>query len=131
MTPKHAADMPHGANKRGFAKCSECGQQFVQSRTAQRFCPAPGARVSPCAKAWANRNTKRGGPTVPILMAWAATRHAKAGTREADINRYARRELTAMAREYAEQDKGAGRPTPLDYVGALMDSASLFVDRKR
>lgn len=59
------------------------------------------------------------------------TRHAKAGTREAEINRYARREITAIAKLFNEQDQADDRASVLDYVGALMDSASLFVDRIR
>lgn len=59
------------------------------------------------------------------------TRHAKAGTREAEINRYARRELTEMAKRFNEADRADDRGAVLDYVGALMDAGAKYIDRAR
>ena len=106
-------------------QCGECGGGMLLKRDHKRFCSAA------CRKTWNNRQTVRGGPVMPILQAWHMTRHAKPGTREAEINRYARRELTSIASIFNEQDREAGRMSPLDVVGALMDSASLYVDRVR
>jgi len=125
------ADSVKGSSGARIGKCAECAQSFERSRAGQRFCNPTRAKVSPCAKAWGARNTARGGPVLPLLQAWAMTRHAKPGTREADINRYARREITAIAKLFNEQDQADDRGSVLDYVGALMDSASLFVDRIR
>lgn len=128
----NAPQGPENGKRPVFVKCAECATVFQQTRQGQRFCPAPaGKRVSPCATAWGNRNTSRGGAVVPIMLAWAMTRHAKSGTREADINRYARRELTAMARDMIDEDKAEDRGSVLEYVGALMDSRAQYVDRKR
>jgi len=103
--------------------CPECLVEFAGKRQHSRFC---GDR---CRKAWANRNLARGGVVVPILQAWAETRHARPGTREAAINRYARREMTAIAREFAIQDRAAPRASPVDYVGTLMDAGARYIDR--
>jgi len=117
--------MPAANNAAPARSCAECGSLFVPGRETARFC------AEACRKAWGNRNTGRGGSVVPILQAWGMTRHAKPGTREAEINRYARRELTDMARTLNGEDKAAGRASVLDYVGALMDARVMFVDRKR
>lgn len=128
-TAEIAAPAPSAALP--LVKCAECGNLFVPSRRGQRYCPTPGAKVSACAKAANNRNIVRGGPVVPIAMAWHATRHAKPGTREAEINRYARRELTAIMRTFNQEDAEAGRASAVELVGALMDAKSIYADRVR
>jgi hypothetical protein len=67
---------------------------------------------------------------LPLVMAWAATRHAKPGTREEAICTYARREMTEMSRLFIEQDDEAGRDA-VAYVGSLMDSGTIYADRRR
>lgn len=111
--------------------CVQCGSRFLPGRAGQRFCNPNRARVAPCALAWGMVNTARGGPIVPILQAWAMTRHAKPGTREAEINRYARRFLTDAARHMNAQDAESPRASVLEYVGGLMDSREIYADRVR
>jgi hypothetical protein len=107
-------------------KCDECGQVFQPTRKASRFCT-----TNPCKLAFQSRQLAQGAPLVPLVKAWAATRHAKPGTREAEINRYARREMTAIAGLFNADDRKADRGDVLAYVGALMDSNSLYIDRRR
>lgn len=109
--------------------CAQCGDRFNPGRIGQRFCNPKSARVAPCALAWGRVNTARGGPVVPVLQAWAMTRHAKPGTREAEINRYARRFLTDAARHMNAQDAESPRASVLEYVGGLMDSREIYADR--
>jgi hypothetical protein len=127
-TPPHGPEIDVGAI---MVKCAECATPFAPARAGQRFCNPTKAKVSPCARRWGARNLGRGSPVVPLLQAWGATRHAKAGTREADINRYARRELTTIARLYNDEDAAEGRADALAFVGTLMDQNSMFIDRKR
>lgn len=72
----------------------------------------------------------RGGPLVPLVLAWTETRHAKAGTREAEICSYARREITAIASMFNDEDGGG--QNAVDYVETLMRShRPLYADRVR
>lgn len=66
-----------------------------------------------------------------LVKAHDLTRHAKPGTREADICRYARSQLTEIARYFNERDNEEGRPSSVDYVATLMDSGMTFMDRVR
>lgn len=71
------------------------------------------------------------GPTLaPLVKAWHATRHAKPGTREAEICTFARGQLAQIARTLIDEDEEAGRDV-VAYVGTLMDSGTLWVDRRR
>jgi hypothetical protein len=128
-TPK-ATSGPEIEKQRGVAfsvrKCVECGTEFMPTRKASRFCT-----TKPCKLAHQSRQLAQGVPLVPLVKAWAMTRHAKPGTRGAAINRYARREMTAIASLFNAADAEAGRGDVLDYVGALMDSNSLYIDRRR
>lgn len=110
-------------------QCVECAEMFVPTRDHARFCPeGPGRN---CRKTWNNRNLGRGAPMVPMVLAWAATRHAAPGSREAAINTYARREMTTMARLFLEDDKAEERGDVVEYVAALMDGNTLYIDRRR
>jgi len=84
----------------------------------------------------------RGGPLAPLVLAWNATRHAKPGTDEADVCRYARSEISAIAGLFLEEDEeqqrkfqageaANGRGSAVDYVKSLMRSGTLYVDRAR
>lgn len=104
--------------------CPECATTFTPRREHGRFCqPA-------CAKAWNNRNVAQGGPMVQLVKAWLQTRHAKPGTREADICRYARAELTRLGRQYLDDDAAHDRD-PLAIVGAMMDAGDMVEDRQQ
>jgi len=67
---------------------------------------------------------------IPLVKAWHATRHAKVGTREAAICRFARNQITEISRTLLDQDKEAGRDA-VAYAGSLMDSGLLWCDRRR
>lgn len=114
-----------GAGNPVSRKCDECPAIYTPSRAGMRFCGEP------CRKAANNRNNSRGGAVVPLLQAWAMTRHAKPGTREAAINTYARREMTAIAAIYRDEDAAANRASVLDHVERMMAEQVKFVDRRR
>lgn len=105
-------------------KCAGCGNSFIAGREWSTFCS------STCRTAFGNRMKARGGPLVPLVLAWTETRHAKPGTREAEICAYARRELTGIASIFNEEDEENGR-SAVDYVETLMRSGTLYVDRRR
>ncbi len=67
----------------------------------------------------------------PLVKAWNATRHAKPGTREAEICRFARQQITQISNAFTDRDRDEGRPTAVDYVGGLMDSGYMWIDRRR
>lgn len=108
----------------------------------QRLCPACGADFAPggrglgkqfctdgCRRSFHARMKAEGGPLAALVKAAIATRHAKSGTREAEICRFARREMTAIAQHLNERDNAAGRASALRYVETLMDGGTLWADR--
>lgn len=104
-------------------KCGECGVAFETNRDG-RFCSR--AHQS----AFNARMKSEGAALAVVAKAWAMTRHAKPGTPEAEINKYARRELTTIASLFNEQDREAGRSV-LNYVQMMMDAGTMYIDRKR
>lgn len=108
-----------------FVPCGNCGNEFEQRRSWQSFCDRA------CSTEFHKRQKARGGPLAPLVLAWNATRHAKPGTEEAEVCRYARSEITAMASLFLEEDEGEGRGSAVDYVKTLMRSGTLYVDRAR
>lgn len=116
----------HSQTETAHAKtCPGCGDTFAPGGRGlgKEFCS------NPCRTSFHARNQKEGGPIVALVKAWNLTRHAKPGTREADICRYARSELTKIAAHYSEKDAEAGRPSAVDYVGKLMDGGTIWADR--
>lgn len=105
--------------------CAGCGQSFTPRRDWGTFCSPP------CRAAFSSRMKSRGGPLAPLVLAWNATRHAKPGTPEAEVCRYARSEITAIAGLFNEEDDEAGRASAVEYVKGLMASGTLYVDRAR
>jgi hypothetical protein len=71
-----------------------------------------------------------GAVLAPLVKAWVKTRHAKPGTRNAAICTFARQQLTQIAGVQFDRDAEAGRD-PVALVGAMMDSGTLYIDRKR
>ena len=106
-------------------KCAGCGKLFTARRDWSTFCS------SPCRTGFANRMKARGGPLVPLILAWTETRHAKPGTREAEICSYARREITGIASLFNEEDREGGRGSAVEYVETLMRTGTRYVDRRR
>ena len=84
-----------------------------------------------CRKAFRNRMLAEGAPIAALVKAWTMTRHAKPGSREAEVCTYARSQITQIAAMFNEQDEEAGRPDAVAYVETLMASGTLYVDRRR
>jgi hypothetical protein len=107
--------------------CPECGVSFpVGGRgLGKTFC-CKEHRV-----AFNNRAKAEGAVLVAFVKAWTLTRHAKPGSDKADLCGEARRELTAIASMLNDADKAAGRPDATVYVKALMESGTLYCDRRR
>lgn len=107
-------------------KCPGCGDPFEPGGRGlgKKFCS------DKCRKAFHNLTLVEGGPLAPLVKAWHATRHAKPGTREAAICTFARGQITEIARLFLDRDAEHGRDT-VAYVGNLMDSGSLFIDRTK
>lgn len=116
----------------------------ISQNGANRVCPGCGAEFAPggrgmgkvfcedkCRTGFANRMKAEGGPLAAFIKAWTMTRHAKAGTREAEICRYARTQITQISSYLNDKDREAGRPPALDYVETLMQSGSNYMDRIR
>lgn len=83
-----------------------------------------------CRLTFHSAHRSEGFPLAPLIKAHHATRHAKPGTREAAICTFARRQIAEIARTFLDQDEEAGRDV-VAYVGTLMDSGTLWVDRRR
>ena len=118
------------------------GTGFAPVPIAVRLCPGCGASFAPggrglgkqfctdsCRQSFHRRMKAEGGPLTALVKAAIATRHAKAGTREAEICRFARRELTAIAQHLNDLDAASGRACALRYVETLMDGGTLWADR--
>ena len=116
------ADTPVSVEK----KCPNCGNGFPAGGRGmgKTFCSAE------CRKAYHRLAIIEGPPLAPLVKAWNATRHAKPGTREAAICTFARSQLTEIARIFLDRDEEEGRDA-VSYVGSLMDSGMLFVDRMK
>lgn len=105
--------------------CPNCGDGFASRGrgVVKRFC-SPG-----CKKQFHNRANGEGAAAIQLVKAWIETRHAKAGTPEADICRKARSELTQLARLLIEADRAAGRPPANKYVADLL-KVDRTIDRR-
>lgn len=66
-----------------------------------------------------------------MVKAWNAPRHAQPGTREAEICKFARSQITQMAMAYNDRDADEGRPSAVDYVESVMELGVLWIDRVR
>lgn len=125
----HAAPLAavgHNQDPTPSCKCPGCGTDFAAGGRGlgKTFCSHD------CRRAFHTIAKREGGPLAPLVKAWHATRHAKAGTREAEICRFARGQITEMARMFIDDDEEAGRDA-VAYVGAIMDSGFMFADRRR
>lgn len=90
--------------------CPECADTF-QAAASATFC---GAR---CKDAWHNRSSKRGRVAMPLLLAVATERRGAS-----DVGTWARRELYALADQWASEDRAAGRAACSDYLRPKMDA---------
>lgn len=119
-------DTPDTPNNALTARqCLNCGTSFTPTRDWANFCKTK------CRTDFHARHKAIGGVLISLVKAWTATRHAKPGSHEAEICAYARREITSIASLFNEEDKEAGRPGAASYVDRLMQSGTLYVDRRR
>jgi hypothetical protein len=82
--------------------CPECGARFIAGNGRQRFCTtAHQAKFHDVMKT-------RGKVAVPFMLAW---RQGKRGA--TDDTRYALQELSALADQWALEDRDAGRDAKL------------------
>lgn len=106
--------------------CPGCGTEFPAGGRGlgKTFCH------DKCRRAFHAACKSEGGPLAPLIKAWHATRHAKPGTREAEICRYARSQVTEIARMFLDADEDIGRDS-VAYVASMMDSGFQYADRTR
>jgi hypothetical protein len=91
--------------------CPECGARFIAGNGRQRFCTtAHQAKFHDVMKV-------RGKVGVPFVLAW---RQGKRGA--TDDTRYALGELSALADQWAAEDKAAGRDASLIVTGKRLAS---------
>lgn len=125
-TTTEEAGRPVPAAQPEMRTCPGCGVEFpVGGRGMGRTFHSDACRLD-----FRNAHIAEGSPLAPLIKAWHATRHAKAGTREAEICSFARRELAEMARLFLDRDADAGRDT-VAYAGMLMDSGYRYIDKAR
>ncbi len=84
-----------------------------------------------CRELFSNRAKTDGAPLYAFVMAWMETKHAKPGTREAEIRKVASREVGAMCKHFRERDAEEGRPPMSDYVETLTRDGGRYMDRTR
>jgi len=84
-----------------------------------------------CRELFAARAKSEGAPLLAYVLASVETRHAKPGTREAEICRQARSEMTAIARDILNRRKADGMPPAADYVETLLATGERYMDRTR
>lgn len=108
-------------------KCVSCGDHFPTGGRGlgKNFCS------DKCRTGFHARMKSEGGPLASLIKAQTLTRHAKPGTREAEICRFARSQITQIAAYLNERDEEEGRASAVDYVGSLMDSGTIWMDRIR
>lgn len=108
-------------------KCPGCGGDVAEGGrgTGRVFCAAT------CRTTFQNRMKAEGGVLAALIKAQTLTRHAKPGTREAEICTFARGQITQIAAYFNDRDEEEGRPSAVDYVGSLMDSGFIYMDRVR
>lgn len=104
-----------------------CGAETPAAKRggkARLYCSAE------CQKSAGNRKLGEGSAVIVAAKAWAMTRHAKPGTREAAICAAARSELTAILRDLNASDAHEGR-SAVDVFEAMMSDGTRWMDRKR
>ena len=127
MTYQTPIDTPLAAPVQRESKvCPNCGTKF----------PAGGRGLGKvhcskeCRVAFNNRAKAEGAVIVAFVKAHHQLRHAKPGTREAEVCSMARRELAEIVRSMLDADEDAGRPPLTDYIEGLCAN-TLYCDRTR
>lgn len=103
--------------------CPDCGAEFVPASYQQTFCSKE-HKV-----AFQNRAAQEGRAIIALAKAWRASRNSKdASARGAACLS----ELSAILDGFNAQDREAGRPSPLQYAGTLLnDPRGKYMDRQR
>lgn len=101
--------------------CSGCGDGFTPKRYNQRFC------TPKCQKRLANRKLSDGSAAIMLVLAAADTRHAPRGSSDAEVSRYARRELARLAAILGRRDKQKRRA--VRYVADMLANDETVLDR--
>lgn len=105
--------------------CPECGVKFpvpIGRGSHKAFC-SPAHKV-----AFANRCAARGKVLVPYAMAWRTGRPG-GGQKSSPIVKDAFAEMNRTIDRWAEEDRKAGRPKLVDYVGGIMATGFTSADR--
>jgi endogenous inhibitor of DNA gyrase (YacG/DUF329 family) len=107
--------------------CPNCGNSFAAGGRGlgKTFCGKQ------CRMDFNNRAKAEGAVIIALAKCWTQNRHAKPDTREAELCRQSRSELTEILRMMLDADADAGRPPVADYVETLFASGTLYVDRTR
>jgi len=107
--------------------CPNCGDTVEQGGRGRGrvFCRTK------CRELFANRAKAEGAPLLAYVLCAIETRHAKAETREADLCRVARSEMTSIARGILSRRKADGMPPAADYVETLLATGDRYMDRTR
>lgn len=107
-------------------QCPNCGGSFPAGGRGlgKTFCGKD------CRVAFNNRAKAEGAVIIALAKCWTANRHARPGTREAELCRQSRSELTEILRMFVDADVEAGRPPIGDYVETLLRD-TLYCDRTR
>lgn len=106
--------------------CPNCGVAFPAGGRGlgKTFCSKD------CRVEFGNRSAAEGKVMAALVKCWLGNRHAKPGSREAELCRRARAELTEIGRTFIEADEEAGRPPICDYVETLLRD-TIYMDRTR
>jgi len=115
--------------KRQIARtCPECGEDFAVPSSG------PGGHKQFCCEAhrqdFRKRCAARGKVLVPYVMAWRTGRPG-GGQKSSPIVKQAFAEMNRILDQFAEEDRKAGRPKLVDYVGGLMATGFTYMDRRR
>ncbi len=121
-THSHSATPAQAANTSAAKNCPVAQGGRGMGRT---FCSKP------CKTGFHARMKGEGGPLAALVKAWTQTRHAEPGSREAEICRFARSQITQIAAHFCEQDASERRPSAVDYVETLMASGITFMDKHK
>jgi endogenous inhibitor of DNA gyrase (YacG/DUF329 family) len=107
-------------------QCPNCGKDVPAGGRGlgRTFCSKD------CRVSFNNRAKAEGAVVIALAKCWTHNRHAKPGTREAELCRRSRSELTEILRMMLDADAEAGRPPVTDYVETLLRD-TLYCDRTR
>lgn len=136
MTDNTAAPIAAASTTGLCAYCSTPLEAGGRGR-GRVFCAATTVKAngkrddSPCRLAFAKRAKSEGAAILAYVLASIETRHAKPGTREAEICRQARSEMTAIGRDILNRRKADGMPPAADYVETLLATGERYMDRTR